>query len=77
MSLDKRIDDLRELPENWDGYKGSRITCAALSTARQIQFVPESGGGLAICIDGEGVMVQIGPDGKIKDVNIDMEDISK
>lgn len=74
MSLDKRLDKLEKLPKGWDGYGGLPPSKEAIAVARSIQFMPMCGR-LMICIMGELVTIDISPDGKVTDVNVDLEEI--
>jgi len=66
-TLDKRLAELAELPEDWNGYGAKRITPEAIDTAERLIFTPMSQGGLQIelHVKGASVEVEVGADGRI------------
>lgn len=69
MRLDKQLSDLREMPENWNGYGEKRITERALAAADSLHFSPTSDGGLQIELNTRHARVEvcIDPDGEVYD----------
>lgn len=62
------LEELKELPANWDSYGAVTITEAALNTANNLTFVPLSNGGIQIELHTGGVdmELEIHPDGMIQ-----------
>jgi hypothetical protein len=76
--LDRRLAELADLPEDWNGYGAKRITLEALDTAAQLIFTPTSPGGVQIelHVKGASVEVEIGPDGRILCVDFDVREVA-
>jgi hypothetical protein len=67
VSLDGRLDSLRSLEANWNGYGEEPITEAALHAAGSLHFSPLSHGGIQVelHVGGRSVEIEIDPKGQI------------
>jgi hypothetical protein len=53
------LEELRELPANWDSYGAVTISEEALATANALTFVPLADGGIQIELHAGGAELEI------------------
>ena len=66
------LERLLDLRPGWDGYDGVPTKLAAMATARSLQYVPMSSGGLQIELHTQtlSVEIEIDPDGSVANVSV-------
>ena len=57
MSLDKQIDEIESLKDNWDSYGAPTISGSAVRALRKISLIPTNRGGVTLEVSGTEITI--------------------